>query len=96
MIPVKFPEANIAEATKPKDWKDEDCASIPVWFGERALPSGLMVPCFVSYWKPSPEELADLVAGGGVYLSIIAKGLPPASLFTKNPFINAHTNGKEG
>ena len=35
------------------------------------------VPAMVSAWEPTPAELAELNAGGKVYLSVIGTGHPP-------------------
>lgn len=34
-------------------------------------------PCIVSYWRPTADELAQLVAGGLVGLHIYGRGMPP-------------------
>lgn len=36
-----------------------------------------------SVWEPSPRELADLVAGGAVKLTILGTGHPPVMLTTQ-------------
>jgi hypothetical protein len=37
-------------------------------------------PMIGSFWKPTAEELADLVAGGSVALWVIGATMPPVSL----------------
>jgi hypothetical protein len=43
------------------------------------------VPCVWSFWKPDAEELAALVAGGSVVLSIVGRTMPPALLLVEVP-----------
>lgn len=38
-----------------------------------------------SVWEPTPKELADLVAGGAVRLTILGTGHPPVILTTQPP-----------
>ncbi len=42
-------------------------------------------PALVSTYKPSPEELAVLAAGGGIELAIIGRGMPPVALNVCSP-----------
>jgi hypothetical protein len=39
------------------------------------------VPCMVSAWEPTPEELAALNAGAKVMLRVLATGHPPVMLY---------------
>lgn len=36
-----------------------------------------------SAWEPTPRELADLVAGGSVRLTILGQGHPPVKVTTQ-------------
>ena len=36
-----------------------------------------------SVWEPTPKELADLVAGGAVRLTILGSGHPPVQITTQ-------------
>ncbi|MHA4844434.1 hypothetical protein ACX0G7_09730 [Flavitalea antarctica] len=85
MNPFNFPEATKV-FTKPGDWKDKDCFSIAAWEGEQTLPSGDKTPHIITAWKPTPAELEKLNAGGSVYLSLCADGLPPHYLTAHSPF----------
>ncbi|SOY56849.1 hypothetical protein [Cupriavidus taiwanensis] len=38
------------------------------------------IPAVTSFWKPSPEELARLNAGGSVSLWVIGGTMPPVAL----------------
>jgi hypothetical protein len=39
-----------------------------------------VVPCVVSYWKPTSRELAMLINGGCIQLAIIGNNHPPLSV----------------
>lgn len=52
---------------------DEGVADLPITRGK--LPDGIL--CVRSYWKPSPEELADLNANGCIILSVFGSTHPP-------------------
>lgn len=43
------------------------------------------VNCMTSVWEPTPRELAELVAGGAVKLTIIGVIHPPVLLETQPP-----------
>lgn len=36
-----------------------------------------------SVWEPTPKEIADLVAGGAVRLTILGQGHPPVKVTTQ-------------
>ncbi len=38
-----------------------------------------------SLWEPSPREIADLVRGGSVKLTILGQGHPPVIMTTQGP-----------
>lgn len=42
-------------------------------------------PQMTSVWEPTPKELADLMAGGAVRLTILGTGHPPVMLTTQPP-----------
>lgn len=42
-------------------------------------------PQMTSVWEPTPKELADLIAGGAVRLTILGIGHPPVMLTTQPP-----------
>lgn len=48
---------------KPADMTDEQCASLPCLFTEDQGSTWA-----VSFWKPTPDELASLLANGSVTL----------------------------
>lgn len=61
----------------PKDWPHEKaaCLGLPVRYDEV---DG--IPCVVSAWKPTPFELAKLIAGAPVTLWVCGTTMPPVSL----------------
>jgi NTP pyrophosphatase (non-canonical NTP hydrolase) len=44
------------------------------------------VPCMVSSWEPTPEELRAIAAGGKVYLRVLGAGHPPVMVFAADVF----------
>lgn len=57
------------------DQKELPCDALPVthcvWDGQAAV---------LSFWKPSPEELAQLAAGASVVLWVVGRTMPPVAL----------------
>lgn len=86
MLPTNFPEANFT-FTKPNGWTDEQCGDLRVFRGKDS--EG--VPCIISKWQPSKEDIEAINRGEGIYLSIVSTGMPPVSLFTENPFADVPT-----
>lgn len=80
MTAEHFPEAN-ARFTAPSDLAESQCLTIPAYQGIVTGGSVDGSPIVVVAWKPSPQELADLVAGKPIFLSCIG-GLPPHFLST--------------
>lgn len=70
---------------KPENWDDEKdgpCGDLQVrkdLYGSRGI-----VQC-VSTWKPTPEELCMLNAGGVVELAICALDQPPCAVYAVMP-----------
>ncbi|MDE2096204.1 MAG: hypothetical protein KGL39_03095 [Patescibacteria group bacterium] len=80
MIPVHFKEAN-CKFGAPPDLSSEQVMTVSAYQGQVAggsVDGSFMV---VVAWKPTPVELADLCAGGAVYLCCLG-GLPPHTLST--------------
>ncbi len=42
--------------------------------------NGPGTPCMVTEWRPTPEEIAALVAGGTVFLRLLGRAHPPVML----------------
>jgi hypothetical protein len=77
--PVEFPEQNHVLG-KPKDWTDEQCASLPCFINEEQV---------VSCWLLSQEECEEIGRTGRVYIGVFApagNGTPPVWIQGTNPF----------
>lgn len=64
----------------PKGWTPETsgpCCGLPI----RDEQNGDM-PCMVSAWEPTPDELAAIAAGAKIMLRIVGVGHPPVCLYT--------------
>jgi hypothetical protein len=87
MLQKDFEQANFT-FTKPTDMTDEQCGSLRVYRGYYNDPGGPMdkVPCIISCWAPSKEDIEAINNGKPIWLSIIGTGMPPVSLYTENPF----------
>lgn len=83
MIPANFPQANTVFGP-PSDLDPSQCQSIPAFLGTIGAGNLDGAKTVIVAWKPLPEELAQLNAGGLVYLGCIG-GLPPHYLCTKFP-----------
>ncbi len=68
---------NNAVLGAPRGWNQGEvpCDALPV---TRTECEGLAV--VVSYWRPTAEELAVLVAGGSVALMVVGTTMPPVAL----------------
>lgn len=77
MICTHFPAAT-HQLHKPGNMEDEECRTAPAAIGVDGR-----FPCFVTAWRPTPQELEELNNGGMVYLHIVSNGLPPHYLATR-------------
>ena len=84
---------------KPPEWDEQDCADLcvrrvaatgdvlyepAVRVVRSELPSGdHYYPCFMSEWRPSPEELERLTKGEPIRMLISGTTLPPVSLWVR-------------
>src|SRR5882757_2240711 len=66
---VKFAQQTTVYG-KPPGWKDDDCYGLPVAQTVYNNSDEKPVPCLISCWELSPEELAEVQKTGKVYLSI--------------------------
>ena len=68
---------NNAVLGAPKGWDQGEvpCGALPI---TRTESDGL--PCVVSYWRPTADELAALNAGGSIALWVVGVTMPPVSL----------------
>lgn len=81
MNPSDFDHSN-KKYVKPEGWTDEQCSGLDVFQGVNDDGHPLIISC----WKPTPEEIADIVAGKPVWLGILTAVQPPVYLTTSNPF----------
>ena len=74
MTPEKLRGNNVVRLEPPKDWDEAKfgpCETLDV----HNTPIGL-----TSVWKPSQDELAALVTGGSIALTIVSNVHPPVIL----------------
>lgn len=78
MNPLRTQHTNI-ELGAPKNWNEEqhgECNSLPC---VRVMqPDGTHT--YTSFWTPTPDELADLVVGGTVKLTLFSFTHPPVAV----------------
>lgn len=68
----------------PPDMDESQCMPIPAFQGQ-VLDGNLDgATVVIVAWQPTPQELADLIAGNPVFLMCFG-GLPPHSLITRFP-----------
>lgn len=74
--------SNNAVLGAPEGWNQESlpCDALPV---TRTLLGG--AACVVSYWSPTPEEIAAMSAGNPIALYIIGHTMPPVMLCVEAP-----------
>jgi|SRR3954453_17742570 hypothetical protein len=78
MIPGHIDGAH-ATLRAPENWdeaQDGVCTGLPVYVEQ--LPSGIIQ--ISSVWFPTPEEIASIVAGAPVKLTIVGSSHPPVML----------------
>ena len=80
MIPIKFPEANTTFGA-PSDMDESQVMTIPGFAGQVTGGSCDGMPVVVVAWRPTPEELRDIVDGKPIFLSVFG-GLPPHYMAT--------------
>lgn len=80
MSPVEFEGQSLLLGPPPGTPRGE-CGALPVLIEE----GGTFGRTYCSYWKPSAEELAALVAGGHVRLRVRGNGHPPVSVDVPPP-----------
>jgi hypothetical protein len=74
MIILEF-DAQTRVLNAPAGWNESQpiqCGMLPI---EDTAFDG--IPAMVSYWKPTPEELAVLIAGGHIRLIVYGAQHPP-------------------
>lgn len=89
---VSFPEQN-GELTKPVGTTDEQCGTLPCWRGPILIDEfANTTPGIISAWQPDESDIRRVNAGGPLYLALWGETMPPASIFTENPFGNENPN----
>lgn len=81
MIPTGFDEEN-GVLGRPIGMTDEQC--LPLSICRTYLHDGL--PCIISCWKMTADELAEINRTGRVWLGIVGPSMPPAFLAGISPF----------
>lgn len=71
---------NNAELGAPEGMSPDECQPLPITRIVYDLAGGGGLPACVSYWTPSPEQLALLNAGRPVWLSVLGTTHPPLCL----------------
>lgn len=75
MHPVAFPQVN-TQYGPPPDLEESQCKTIPAFRGAVECGSVDGATMVVVAWRPDPQDLSRLQAGGFVYLVMIG-GLAP-------------------
>ena len=80
MTPTNFPQMT-TRFGKPEDWHDEQCKPIGAFVGE--IQGGTLdgLQQVVVAWQPSPDEIAEILGGKPVFLTMVG-GLAPHFLTT--------------
>lgn len=80
MIPVDFEESN-TNYGPPSDLDESQCATVKAYRGTVLGGPVDGVEISVVAWKPSPQEISDILAGSPIYVSVMG-GLAPHVLGT--------------
>lgn len=75
MMPIKTEHTNL-ELGKPTGWdadRDGDCATLPA---HRDVPQNVTH----SFWRPSEVDIANILAGVPIRLSVFGAGHPPVAI----------------
>lgn len=85
MFPASFNEANHF-LSRPEDMNEDQCDPLVVCLTEQAQGDGSLLPVVISCWKPTQEELDEIIRTKRVWLGIIGNTMPPAWLAGCSPF----------
>lgn len=72
--------SNNATLAPPAGMTPDQCQPLPITRVRYTQLDGGDIPACVSYWQPSPEQLALLNAGRPVWLSVLGMTHPPLCL----------------
>lgn len=82
MIPTAFDQENCVLSAPPG--MEESVVPLSCWRGpikgEEAL------PCVISCWKPTKEEMAEIQRTGRIWLVILGSTMPPVNPQAFSPF----------
>ena len=81
MFATSFAESN-AVLSRPPDMTEEECDPLSVWRGVDTNGNPLVVSC----WKPTAEELEEIIRTKRVWLIITGQTMPPSLLYGHSPF----------
>jgi hypothetical protein len=91
--PTTFPEANFT-FKKPPDMAEEDCGDLHVYKTVTSLSMG-SVPCILSCWEISEEDLKEIIKTKRIWLGILGNGMPPVWLDGFKPIETPKLDDKE-
>lgn len=81
MTPTNFPETNVT-FTAPEDLDESQVGSIPAHHGIIEQGSLAAHPIVVTAWRPTPEELEEIIMGNPIYVTTLGQRIPPQMLTT--------------
>lgn len=85
MIASDFPQAN-QTIGEPQGWDRSQCQPIRAFVCMIDKGNLEGSPAVVTAWKPTEEEIKQIVEGGLIYVAFISDGLPPHFLATHCPY----------
>lgn len=87
MFPASFNEST-EYLSRPPGMTDDECGPLAVWRGHQQLSSDPRdrIPVVVSCWKPTQEELDEIIRTKRVWLFIYGETMPPAAIGGLDPF----------
>lgn len=88
MFPSAFKEEN-GVLNPPPGVSLDECTPLSVWRGPLNTGRDVVITC----WKPTKEELDEIVKTGRVWLMIWGETMPPAALTGISPFEKAKPDG---
>ena len=93
MFPTAFKEEN-GVLNPPAGMSLDECTPLSIWRGEVETGSNVVISC----WKPTKEELDEIIKTGRVWLIIWGQTMPPAVVGGISPFERAKSDdsGKAG
>jgi hypothetical protein len=87
MLPCSFDESN-AVLSRPPSMNPDQCEPLSIYKGGIRL-GGEILPCVISCWKCTAEELQEIQRTGRVWVNIIGNTMPPIIVSGTLPFVQA-------